>query len=130
MKRKNIEFITIALGIFISGAILYGTMAMQRLEVKGVGFVVGASIRGGYFLSSLYCGGYIFSNFIRTKHLIFKVLCAVFFPITVLGIMSAGITLLIPTVLINIVALIYNGKKNDDVRIGENTKNIEDMPKM
>ncbi len=62
--------------------------------------------------------------------MIFKVLCAVFFPITVLGIMSAGITLLIPTVLINIVALIYNGKKNDDVRIGENTKNIEDMPKM
>ncbi len=111
MKQKNIEFLAIAIGIFISGAILYGMMAMQGLEVKGEGFVVSAGIMGGYFLCSLYCGGYIFLNFVRTKHLIFKVLCAVFFPITVLGIMIAGITMLIPTVLINIVALTRNRKK-------------------
>lgn len=109
--KKNKEFVLICVVLFISAATLYGMISFYGSIETQITDLIKDSVFGGYCITAMFCGGYLFVNFIKNKNIIFKVASALLFPITVIGIISTGVFMLIPTV---IMKLIEKDKNNDE----------------
>lgn len=103
-KKKCIEFVLVTLGIFLSGFMMYGMLG----SMEGMPVVVG--LAGGYFLASIYCGGYAVVTLVKKWPLTAKVIVGFLLFIVILLAMLFGVFAVIPMLVIKTVQFIKYGR--------------------
>jgi hypothetical protein len=127
--KKRITYFAVTLTMYIIGFILYGCIAafvgggmnLPWTDSKPVVFLL-FGLLGGHFLSSLISGILLFANFTAKKGIAFKVICCVFFAVTIAVIFYVGVFAAIPYGIYNIIKLV-SGENDSDVNTKtDNTK--------
>jgi fluoride ion exporter CrcB/FEX len=109
MKNHRKEYFAVTLAIFLTGFFAYGLIVLFAAEelISGnkILDVLMFGVLGGYLLGSILSGFYLLTRFLGNKSLRFKVLCAVFFAITITITMWVGVFGFIPYGIYNLVRM-------------------------
>ncbi len=121
-KRKRLEYLIITACVFLSGFIIYGLVGSMHPLIsdnKALSFLAYGAL-GGFGFSILLSSVILSSRFFARRGLVFKVVSAILWPITVACCFYVGAFMYIPYGIYNAIMLI---KK--EPQVVENSVDIE-----
>lgn len=108
--KKRKEYFVLTILCFGIGFILFGMMAVSNKELLGITFNACLTLLiygfgGGMLVGGLLSGIILFSNFIKSKKIFFKIIICIFFPITLTLICYIGILSFLPYEIYNFIVM-------------------------
>lgn len=111
--KQDREFVLICVILFVSAAIIFGMISFYGPIETGLTDVIKDGVFGGYCITAIFCGGYLFINFIKNRNTIVKILFVLLFPFTIIEVVATGVVMLIPTVIMKLSSLFPVKKDNN-----------------
>ena len=107
-KRKRLECLVVTASVFLSSFIIYGLVgSVQPLanNNKTLSFFVLGAL-GGFGISAVVFAIILASNFFQKRGLVFKIVAAILWPITLACCFYVGVFMYIPYGIYNVIMLI------------------------